>query len=348
MSLEGPSPLSDVRYGTRDGALGSSRVCGFEVDAECFSKSDRGAGPMTNDIAAFFGAFRAWPERWRPAGPLAWTCIGGLAIPLWATWPALSLQTASIPTFECIAIIFTVAWLTLSCLQNSDTKITPRFLGWTAWIPPIAFALGETGATVFFLLASRHIGAAEANLISYLWPGLTVGLGATFGLFRLRSRHVAGIVLGFLGAAVLIGFTQLSLSYVGIGLALLGTISWAGYCVFRLKWKAPTTRLLQRGFGLSAGLCAAIHFSSESSALPSISSAAAAAAIGIIPAALANWTWDEGFRKGDSHLLAVMAYATPLCSTALLAVLGLEAVTWNLFAGGMLIVIAGFLSRANT
>lgn len=302
---------------------------------------------MTNSTAVFSGAFRASSKQWRPATPVVWTCIGGLAIPLWATWPALSLQTGSIPTFECITIVFTVAWLAMGCLQNSDTKTTSGSSFWAAWIPAVAFALGETGAAVFFLLASHHIGAAEANLISYLWPGITVGLGATLGLFRLRLRHVAGIILGFVGAAVLIGFTQLSLSYVGIGLALLGALSWAGYCVFRLKWRAPTTRLLQRGFGLSAVLCAAIHFLLEPSALPSLGSGTAAVAIGIVPAALANWTWDEGFRKGDSQLLAVMAYATPLCSAALLAVFGLESFTWKLLVGATLIIIAGLLSRAD-
>ncbi|MDP8985058.1 MAG: EamA family transporter [Pseudomonadota bacterium] len=165
---------------------------------------------------------------------------------------------------------------------------------------------------------------------------------------RLRLPHIVGIVLGFVGAAVLIGFKQLSLSYVGIGLALLGALCWAGYCVFRLKWKAPTARLLQRGFGLSAVFCAVLHFLGEHSALPGVGSGVAAVVTGIIPAALGNWTWDEGFRKGDSQLLAVMAYATPLCSAALLAVLGLESLTWNLFAGALLIMIAGLLSRADT
>jgi len=30
-------------------------------------------------------------REWRPLSPRAWTCIGVLAIPLWATWPALAL-----------------------------------------------------------------------------------------------------------------------------------------------------------------------------------------------------------------------------------------------------------------
>lgn len=302
---------------------------------------------MITGRSVFFGAFRSPSSEWRPLSPRVWTFVGGLAIPLWATWPALSLQTRQIPAFECITIIFSVAWLALLCLERPAEKLRSGPPSWSAWIPALAFALGESGATVFFVLATHHIGAAEANLISYLWPGLTVGLGALFGLFCLRLRHLAGIALGFIGAAVLMGLGSLSMSYAGIALALLGAVSWAAYCVFRLKWKNTSGPLLARGFGISAVLCAVLHFLLEPSVVPGIGSAAAAAVTGIVPAAFANWTWDEGFRRGDSQLLAVMAYATPLCSALLLTVFGLETLTWKLFVGAVLIVIAGLLSRAD-
>jgi drug/metabolite transporter (DMT)-like permease len=211
----------------------------------------------------------------------------------------------------------------------------------------MAFAIGESGATVFFVLATHYIGPAEANLISYLWPGLTVGLGAVLGIFRLRLRHLSGIVLGFVGAATLFGVRDLVSSHVGIGLALLGAMSWAGYCVFRLKWRTVTQPILARGFGLSAILCGLLHLLLEHSILPTEVGAAAAVAIGIVPGALANWTWDEGFRRGDSRLLAIMAYATPLCSALLLAAFGFESLTWKLLIGAVLIALAGILSKAD-
>lgn len=86
----------------------------------------------------------------------------------------------------------------------------------------------------------------------------------------------------------------------------------------------------------------------EPTVLPTLPGAAAAAVVGIVPTAIANVAWDEGFRKGDSRLLAVMAYATPLCSVLLLIVLGLESFTWKLLFGAIVIVIAGIMSRADT
>lgn len=81
--------------------------------------------------------------------------------------------------------------------------------------------------------------------------------------------------------------------------------------------------------------------------MPTAVGAGAAVAIGLIPGALANWTWDKGFRRGDSRLLAVMAYATPLCSALLLAALGFENLTSRLLVAAILITLAGILSRAD-
>ncbi len=182
------------------------------------------------------------------------------------------------------------------------------------------------------VLAIHHIPAAEANLISYLWPVMIVGIGVLLGLFRLRPRQLLGVGLGFAGAVILMGGGAMTLSLQGIGLALLSGVSWALYCVFRLKWKADA------GPG---------HLTMESTVRPSVGGIASAAAVGILPLALGNLLWDEGFRRGDSQLLAVMAYATPLCSALLLALFGLESLSWTLGLGALVIVAAGLLSRSD-
>ena len=162
----------------------------------------------------------------------------------------------------------------------------------------------------------------------------------------LRPRHVAGILLGLAGAVALLGGGAVSLSLAGVSLAFASGLSWALYCLFRLKWAACPGPVLARGCAISTVLCAGLHLLLERSVIPSLGAAAAAAAIGVIPLALGNLAWDEGFRRGDSRRLAVLAYATPLCSAALLVALGLEPLTLNLVMGGLIIVLAGFLSRS--
>jgi drug/metabolite transporter (DMT)-like permease len=177
---------------------------------------------------------------------------------------------------------------------------------------------------------------------------MIVVFGALIGLFRLRLRQMVGLALGFSGAVILIWDGRISMSISGIGLALLSGACWAAYCIFRLAWKQPTGNVLARGCAISAVLCALLHVSLEPTVIPSLGAFAATAVAGMIPLALGNYVWDEGFRRGDGHLLAVMAYATPLCSALLLASLGAALLTWNLLAGAVVIVLAGLLSRTDS
>jgi len=277
----------------------------------------------------------------------SWTLLGGVAIGLWATWPALSLQTRTLPAFECMTFIFILAWAVTAAINAFAVERAGRSASnWQTWLPAIAFACGESGSTVFFLLACRRIPAAEANLIIFLWPGITVAFAAVLGAFRIRVRHVIGIAMGFAGVVVLMG-AGLSASLAGVGLALLGSLCWAFYCVFRLLWKDSNSSPLARGFALCTLLCVGLHGALESWVMPDLRSAVAVAVIAVVPTAVANLLWDAGLRRGDGRLLAVMSYATPLGSALLLTGLGLQAYSWRLTIGAIIIVVAGLMSRSD-
>jgi drug/metabolite transporter (DMT)-like permease len=298
-----------------------------------------------SSTALCFGELSPPSVKRRPLSPNTWTCIGALAIPLWATWPSLAIRTLDIPPFESLAIMFCFGWLVLSRLHRPD----PAEVGQSparSWLPAVVYALALAGGDTCFILATHRIPAAQANLISYLWPIMIVVFGAFIGLFRLRLRQIIGLGLGFLGAAILLWDGRVSMSISGIGLAFLSGAAWAAYCIFRLRWKHSAGNLLARGCALSAALCVLLHVLLEPTIIPSLGPFAATAVAGVIPLALGNYVWDQGFRRGDGHLLAVMAYATPLCSALLLTSLGAALLTWNLLTGAVVIVLAGILSRA--
>lgn len=301
---------------------------------------------MSTGTALTFGTLRQrFGQQAPPWKPRVWTLIGGVSIPLWATWPALSLQMRDTPPLECLAIGFLVGWLVLRWVEPEWVRTPSTRSAWRSWIPALAFGIGESGSAIFFLWATYYMGAAEANLIMYLWPAMIVGFGALAGSFRLQLRHIIGLGLGFVGAAVVISANPHSLSYAGVSLALLAGASWASYCLFRLRWQADVGPILTRGFGISAAFCAVLHVALEPSVMPSMASATAAILVGIVPTAFANLAWDRGFRRGDSQLLAVAAFGTPLCSTLLLSILGLEPLSCKLFIGAVVIVTAGLMSQ---
>jgi drug/metabolite transporter (DMT)-like permease len=295
----------------------------------------------------WFGPLSPPSFKRRPLSPNTWTCVGALAIPLWATWPSLAIQTLEVPPFESLAIMFLFGWLIFNQLHRPDLAGREPVSSRQSWLPAVVYGLALAGGDTCFILATHRIPAAQANLISYLWPVMIVVFGAVIGLFRLRLRQIVGLVLGFSGAVILMWDGQISMSVSGIGLSLLSGACWAAYCVFRLTWKQPAGNLLARGSAIAAIVCVLLHVVLEPTVIPRPGAFAATAVAGMIPSALGNYVWDEGFSRGDRHLLAVMAYATPLCSALLLASLGAALLTWNLLAGAVVIVLAGFLSRTD-
>jgi drug/metabolite transporter (DMT)-like permease len=291
----------------------------------------------------------SWPpfDLRRPLSPAAWTVVGALSIPLWATWPTLAVWASSMPAFEVLTVAFVVGWLVLKRLApRADESVTqPRSLR-RRYLPVFACTLGLCGSNAFFILATSRLPAAQANLISYLWPVMVVGSGGLLGIFRLQARHFLGLGLGFAGAATVLG-GSITGSWAGAALALLSGAFWAAYCLFRLREGAAANDVLAPACGVSALLCLGLHLSLETTVLPEPRALLAAISVGIAPLALANFAWDQGMRRGDGQLLAVMAYATPLVSALLLILVGIAAASLNLLAGALMIVSAGMMSRGD-
>jgi drug/metabolite transporter (DMT)-like permease len=205
-------------------------------------------------------------------------------------------------------------------------------------------AVGLLLSDVLFVLSLRHIPPAEANLILYLWPVAVVLLAAILRLTTLRAHHIAGMGLGLLGAAFVIGGNVAGLSWLGTALAAGGGLAWALFVVFRLWQGEGAPDALPLGLLLSAGISLAVHLIIEDWVAPPLAALAGTLLVGIVPLALGNLAWDHGVRKGDRVLLATLAYATPLASALLLIVAGLAAPTLGLLGGAVLIVAAGIIA----
>ncbi|MGH6880221.1 DMT family transporter [Hypericibacter sp.] len=288
---------------------------------------------------------------WPPSGSkLLWTLVGALAVPLWATWPLLAaLTTTSMPLFQYLAIIFATGALLLFALPASGTAVaTGRKCGTglraSRWLAAIMVAVGLLLSDVLFIIALRHIPAAEANLILYLWPVIVVILAAALGLAVLRRRHIGGVVIGLAGAALVIGGGGGDLSWIGAGLAAGGGLAWALFVVFRLWQGENAPDALSWGLALSAVIAFAIHLLLEDWVAPTPQALIGTALVGIAPLGLGNLAWDHGVRKGNRLLLATLAYATPLVSALFLIAAGLATPTLGLLGGAALIVTAGVIA----
>jgi drug/metabolite transporter (DMT)-like permease len=91
------------------------------------------------------------------------------------------------------------------------------------------------GYHVFLNLGTRHTTSGIAALVVALAPGMTLVLAALLGLDRIRTRHIVGLSIAFVGVAVVVVLGTgegLSLGSAKGPLIVLGApISFAAYNV---------------------------------------------------------------------------------------------------------------------
>lgn len=291
------------------------------------------------------------PPRFRDSRT-AWTLVGMSAIPLWATWPLLATLSREVPspasqmpTFELLAIAFgTGAALLCACDRSPVTKSAAR--GLMYWVMIAMAVLGYLISNAFYVFAMNRIPAAQANLIAYLWPVMIVVMGGLLGLMPVGWPQRLGVGIGLAGAALVIGGSGFTLSWAGIALALGSGVTWTAFCLFRLYEGENASNVLATGFAASALLGIVLHLALETTVVPSASSLLFALLIGALPLGLGALAWDNGIRRGDRRVLAIMAYATPLVSALILILCGYATPSIGIVLGGALIVAAGAVSAS--
>jgi len=187
------------------------------------------------------------------------TLTGFGAVLLWALLALLTAATGQVPPFQLAAMSFAVAGL-------SGLAVTARRRGGLARLaqPLPVMALGVGGLFGYHFLyfsALRAAPAVEASLIAYLWPLLIV-LGSTLATGeRLRAHHIAGALLGFAGAALLVtkgGTLSFEAQYgPGYALALAAAFVWSGYSVLSRRVAHVPTEAVA-GFCLITALLATL------------------------------------------------------------------------------------------
>lgn len=269
------------------------------------------------------------------------TWIGFSAVALWSLLALFTVASAPVPPLLLNALCFGIGgavglgWL-------AATGGLRALKGVPLWV--YAFGtLGLFGYHLLYFSALRLAPPAEAGLIAYLWPLLIVLGSSLLPGERLRPGHVAGAVLAFAGAALIVvrGAGAAGGSALGYGLAALAALTWAAYSLGSRRMGAQPTAAVAVYCLLSAALSAGAHWALETPEWPGTALGwAAVAALGLGPVGLAFFTWDIGVKRGDIQLLGTASYAAPLLSTLSLVAAGMAAgtpvlaVSAALIAGG--------------
>lgn len=265
------------------------------------------------------------------------TAIGFTAVLLWSLLALFTIGSAPVPPLQLNAICFGIGGL-IGLVWTA--RAGPGVLKGIDWK---VYAFGTAGLFGYHLLyftAFRLSPAAETGLIAYLWPLFIVLFSGLLPGERLRAPHVVGALIAFAGAAVIVlgRGGEGEGSALGLALAFLCALTWAGYSVLSRRLGSVPTESVTVFCLATAALSLLAHLALEQTVWPgSTLGWAAVLALGIGPVGVAFFTWDIGMKKGDIQLLGVASYAAPLLSTLALVAAGITKPTWTIAIAAVLI-----------
>lgn len=274
------------------------------------------------------------------------TAIGFSAILLWSLLALLTVGTAPVPPFLLSALCFGIGGgIGLIWALRGQRMLLLRGVSWRV------YAFGTAGLFGYHFLyfsALRMAPAAEAGLVSYLWPLFIVLLSGLLPGEKLGRLHVIGALLAFGGAVLIVlrgGAAFAPGAGLGLGLAFLCAITWSVYSVLsRRLGKVPTETVAV--FCLAtAALSLAAHLALEQTLWPiGIKGWGSVVALGIGPVGIAFFTWDIGMKRGDIQMLGVASYAAPLLSTTALMAAGITPASPTILIAAVLITAGAALA----
>ena len=261
------------------------------------------------------------------------------AILLWSTLATFGVALSHLPPL----------FLTGCALIVGALPGLPHLRQWRVPLPTLLLGIGGLFGFHFLLfMALRFAPPVEANLVNYLWPLLIVLLTPLLlPGWRLAPRHVAGAAIGFAGAALAIGaaptmFTPTAL--LGFGFAAGSAVVWACYSLLTRRVPKFSSWAIG-GFAFASGVLALLlHGLFEAPPELRDGDALMVLLLGLGPMGTAFYLWDIAMKHGDPRVIGVLAYATPLLSTALLVVATGRAPTASLAAATALVIAAAVIA----
>lgn len=238
------------------------------------------------------------------------------AVVMWASLATLATTLDHIPPLLLTGLGLLIG--SLIALPLSGFRIK------RIWPEPKVLLLGVYGLFgyhVALFAGLQNAPAVQANLVNYLWPLLIVLLAPLIVRgTSLSLRQIAAAIAGFIGAGLaIVSGSQLTGGFeVGYLFALLAALIWSTYSLgVRAIGQFETASV--GAFGLVAGsLAIAAHFLFEEPV--------AIAPIDILPLVLLGlgalgasfYLWAYALQNGQPQRIGLIAFLTPLLSTAML------------------------------
>lgn len=246
------------------------------------------------------------------------------------------------------ATVFLAVFLLIAKAMNgkprgdAPEKVTPRALLAYSTIGILFTAL----PFVLYSIAAQTTGSAVMAICNGGTPFVTTLAAHFLVKDRLTARRIAGVMMGFLGLAVLVwpeaqkGFGNSSL--FGIILAIVGAGLYAGGNVgtrMSPRLSPLTSSLILVGAGAAAATVAAL-FLAPWPVEASVRSITAMLMIGLFPTAIAMILYVWLIQRTGAVFVSFTTYLSPLWATGLGVLFLDEPLHWSMI-GALALILAG-------
>jgi drug/metabolite transporter (DMT)-like permease len=285
-------------------------------------------------------------DNYRASAALLWTALSAVYLIWGSTYLAIRFTVETTPPFLSAAARFIISGAVLYVWRLAAGDANPSRLEWrNASVIGILLLVGGNGGVVW---AAQYIASSLSALLVAtvpLWMLLfdTVRPAGE----KPSGRAFGGIVIGFCGAAMLIGWTtggSTPESFYGALAVVVASLLWAIGSIYGKLLHLPSSPLLTTGIEMLAGgfvqLLVAWVFGEfarfEPHGITSRSAWAWVYLTTIGPIAFVAYAWL--LRNAPIPLVATYSYVNPLVAIILGHVLGKEMITLRILAAAALII----------
>jgi drug/metabolite transporter (DMT)-like permease len=270
--------------------------------------------------------------------------IGGmLAVFFWSFAAPTIAVAEGVSPFLFVSIEHTIALLVFSlrwAWQRHNPL--PELRRVPLWFYGAA-VIGITGHQLAWVAAMQQAPPLEATLIIYTWPLLIVIFTAISLKQKLRGAHIAGGFLGLLGMAALMMGRGMDLYgfhlMPGHVYAVFCALSWSIFAALAARQKSIRSSYLTVIFALGVVFNSAIWYFCLGAPMPPTSSLLIVAGTSVF-ISLGYPLYDFAIKKGNTRIVAIFSFFTPVLATFYLVMLGKASMTIYLLVA-LLLVVAG-------
>lgn len=286
------------------------------------------------------------PLRYSASPVLVWSALSAVYLIWGSTYLAIRFTVESTPPFLSAAARFIASGVVLYLYRRLAGDPGPDRVQWrNATVIGILLLVGGNGAVVW---AARYIPSSLAALLVAtcpLWMLLFDFIRP--GGEQPGARALAGIVIGFCGASLLIGWSANGTSensFIGAIVVVLGSLFWAAGSIYGKTAKLPFSPLLITAMEMLTGGAVLLVIASaigeiDHFKLAEVSPRSALAWLYLTvigPIAFVSYAWL--LRNAPIPLVSTYSYVNPLVAILLGYFLGNEILALRvLIAAGLII-----------